>query len=51
MRPNLIKSFNNGKGKYIKIMKGKDDIRKDVWQRLREVAYPDSRFDYDFTIL
>ncbi|MDG7035048.1 MAG: 5-formyltetrahydrofolate cyclo-ligase [Nitrososphaerota archaeon] len=30
-------------------MNEKDDIRKEVWQRLREVAYPDSRFDYDFS--
>lgn len=29
-------------------MKTKDEIRKEVWRRLRKVAYPDSRFDYDF---
>jgi len=30
-------------------MKTKDEIREEVWQRLRKVAYPDSRFDYDFS--
>ncbi|KAI2619942.1 hypothetical protein GGR54DRAFT_639707 [Hypoxylon sp. NC1633] len=27
----------------------KGDVRAKIWQELRKVAYPDSRFDYDFS--
>ncbi|NMC47233.1 MAG: 5-formyltetrahydrofolate cyclo-ligase, partial [Chloroflexi bacterium] len=29
-------------------MTSRDDVRIEVWNRLKEVAFPDSRFHYDF---